>query len=51
MVFSGGMEPKEKRREEKKLSDDLVAFVKKRNETEAPRYTTSLKSYVKLQNK
>ncbi|OWR49662.1 hypothetical protein KGM_204434 [Danaus plexippus plexippus] len=44
---SGGMEADE----QKKLNDDLVVFMRKRSETEAPRYTARLKTYVDFQQK
>ncbi|CAH2247575.1 jg756 [Pararge aegeria aegeria] len=42
------MEPEE---EQKKLSDDMVVFLRKRSETDAPRYTAKLKTYVDFQQK
>ncbi|XP_039750655.1 protamine-2-like isoform X2 [Pararge aegeria] len=52
MVNTGGcgsaMEPEE---EQKKLSDDMVVFLRKRSETDAPRYTAKLKTYVDFQQK
>ncbi|CAH2040125.1 unnamed protein product, partial [Iphiclides podalirius] len=44
---SGGPESKD----EKRLNDDLVVFMRKRSETDAPRYTERLKTYVNLQQK
>ncbi|KAI8421284.1 hypothetical protein MSG28_008322 [Choristoneura fumiferana] len=41
----------EKECEKKKLNDDLVAFMKRRSDTELPRYTTRLHNYVKLQQR
>lgn len=43
-----GMESDE---EKKKLNDDLVVFMRKRSETDAPRYTARLKTYVDLRQK
>lgn len=44
---SGGMDNDE----EKKLNDDVVVFVRKRSDTEAPKYTARLKKYVDFQKK
>lgn len=38
-------------KEEKRLNDDLLLFMRKRSETDAPRYTARLKTYVDLQQK
>ncbi|CAH2108985.1 unnamed protein product [Euphydryas editha] len=43
-----GMESDE---EKKKLNDDLVVFMRKRSETDAPRYTARLKTYVDFKQK
>lgn len=43
------MEPEDEKK--KKLNDDVVVFMRKRSETEAPRYTARLKTYVDIQQK
>ncbi|KAM3956270.1 uncharacterized protein ACR2FA_009778 [Aphomia sociella] len=53
---SGGMETDDEKKkinddEKKKINDDVVVFLRKRSETEAPRYSAHLKTYVTLQQK
>ncbi|XP_046967516.1 protamine-2-like [Vanessa cardui] len=43
-----GMESEENK---KKLNDDLVVFMRKRSETDAPQYTARLKTYVDFKQK
>ncbi|CAB3235156.1 unnamed protein product [Arctia plantaginis] len=43
------MEPEDEKK--KKLNDDVVVFMRKRSETETPRYTARLKTYVDIQQK
>lgn len=45
----GAMESEEEKK--KKINDDVVVFMRKRSETEAPRYTARLKTYVDFQQK
>lgn len=37
--------------DKKKINEDLVVFMRKRSEHEAPRYTARLKTYVDFQRK
>ncbi|XP_059060353.1 protamine-like [Achroia grisella] len=46
---SDGMETDEDKK--KKINDDVVVFLGKRSETDAPRYSARLKTYVTLQQK
>ncbi|XP_026764709.1 protamine-2-like [Galleria mellonella] len=46
---SNGMETDEDKK--KKINDDVVVFLGKRSENEAPRYAARLKTYVTLQQK
>ncbi|XP_028035190.1 arginine/serine-rich coiled-coil protein 2-like, partial [Bombyx mandarina] len=48
MGRSEEMEPEE---EKKKLNEEFVEFIRKRSETDAPRYTARLKTYVDFQRK
>ncbi|KAL0850544.1 hypothetical protein ABMA28_012322 [Loxostege sticticalis] len=47
---NGGMEAEDEEKK-KKINEDVIVFLRKRSETNAPKYAARLKNYVDLQHK
>ncbi|XP_028158270.1 arginine/serine-rich coiled-coil protein 2-like [Ostrinia furnacalis] len=51
MSLNGGMEAEGDEEKKKKINEDVIVFLRKRSETNAPKYAARLKTYVDLQHK